>query len=132
MSAPNSGSRHERNIYFIMGAIMVVSITMAPLTYGLSFVLLFFAIFVCIVARISMNQIQNRQRILSDALAVAETYGYVPNNDGSSVDIVEEHYTFPKICPHCLVELRLDEVKWVDPKSAICSNCESIINVGEN
>jgi len=109
---------------------MVVSIVMAPFTYGFSIGLFFFTIFFYLVTRASMRQTQNRQRILSDAMVVAETYESIPNEDGSSVDIIEEQYTFPKICPHCLVDLRLDKVRWVDSNTALCPECESTIRVG--
>jgi len=42
-------------------------------------------------------------------------------------DIFMDRYIFPSKCPQCLAELNLDEIKWVETNSALCPNCETLI-----
>ncbi len=136
MSASNQENKRGRNVFYVVTAIIVVAIVFAPLTNGITLMialvtLLFFLLFICQGAAFASRQMQSQQRVLSDAMTVAETYEDNPISDGSSFEIAEDHYTFPKVCPHCLADLHLDKVSWIDSKTALCPECESLITVGE-
>ncbi len=49
-------------------------------------------------------------------------------DDGSNEDSIDS-YMLPSACPNCGKPLRLDEVSWIDAKSALCPRCEAIIGV---
>jgi ribosomal protein S27AE len=58
-------------------------------------------------------------------MVTAKLYEIEDDNNEDSID----SYMLPSKCPSCGAPLRLDEVDWIDSKSALCPRCETIIGV---
>lgn len=73
----------------------------------------------------SSRHCQNSRAILDDAMVTARLYEM---DDGNNEDSIES-YMLPPSCPYCGEPLRLDEVNWINAKSALCPRCEAVIGV---
>ena len=73
---------------------------------------------------ILVDKVTQRRTLLDDAiqrLEVDETIKDYQREEGNG------EYVFPLKCPSCNAHLQLNEVQWIDSRSAICPNCESIV-----
>ena len=88
----------------------------------LGFVFIIVMIGICFLSL--SNKVTQRRTLLDDAIQRLE----VENTIRDYREDEEGEYVFPINCPNCNAHLQLNEVQWIDSKSAICPSCESVVH----
>jgi len=104
-------------IFFLF--ILVILFSIVPQTFGVAFIIFLVGIMYLSLA----NKVTQRRTLLDDAILRLE----VDTTIRDFHDDEEGEYVFPLKCPSCNAHLQLNEVQWIDSRSAICPNCESIV-----
>jgi len=83
----------------------------------------FTAFVICIFYLNLVDKVNQRRTLLDDAIQRLEVDRTIRDYRNDE----EGEYVFPMNCPNCNAHLQLNEVQWIDSRSAICPNCESIV-----
>ncbi|MFW9849071.1 MAG: hypothetical protein ACFFF4_08020 [Candidatus Thorarchaeota archaeon] len=116
----------SRNVFLRNCIIMIIALVLVPFTYGISFLVLWFALLFWILSKNMQRRREFRIETLDRAQEIARTYES-DSEEGIYLSGTEDQYQFPKKCPYCGAVLKLDKVQWVDSVTALCPNCESAI-----
>ncbi len=117
----------SRNVFWRNCIIMIIAVVLVPFTYGISFLVLWFALLFWILSKNMQRRREFRIETLGRAQEIARTYESESEEEGIYLSSTEDQYQFPKKCPYCGAALELDKVQWVDSATALCPNCESAI-----
>ncbi len=117
----------DRVIFCILTAVAIILI---PATSGIS-ILFYFVLISCGVCIIESEKSKAKEDALHQSVVEKDDSMVDDKNFDmeaeDSEDILLDRYIFPSKCPHCLAELDLDEIEWVETNSGLCPKCESLI-----
>lgn len=117
----------------IICILFLIGVVMMPFTSGISLFLMLALVscYGCVIACEKGAAEQNElMRVIArkdTALQEQEVSEGETSPEDSDAGLLMDRYVFPSKCPQCLTELNLDEMKWVDTNSALCPNCEILI-----
>ena len=111
-------TRKRKSIIFFL-FILIISLSTVPQAFGI--VIIIFLIGICYLYL--SDKVTQRRTLLDDAIQRLE----VDKTIRDYREDEEGEYVFPVNCPNCNTHLQLNEVQWIDSRSAICPKCESIV-----
>ncbi len=116
----SEGTTRNCICFFIMIISIFITIVLFIQVIGVVFIIVLIGI--CILNL--SNKVTQRRTMLDGALQRLEVNETVLKHD---LEEREGEYVFPVNCPSCNTLLELNKVQWIDSRSAICPNCESIV-----
>ncbi|MHA1576624.1 MAG: hypothetical protein ACTSU3_04625 [Candidatus Thorarchaeota archaeon] len=109
------------NIFlFLYIIITVIILGILPQAFPVLFIV-FLAILLYIVLE---SNVTKRRMLLDGALQRLDVHETIRKDYREDR---EGEYVFPLNCPSCNTLLQLNKVQWIDARSAICPNCESVV-----
>lgn len=103
-----------------LGAAACICIALAPVTLGLSLLLLFGLFCVASIT----SQAHEKRIILNEAMIRSCRF------ESDEQDLLEEihsAYILPSHCHVCGAEIIVSKLKWMDGNVALCPHCESVL-----